>query len=81
MSGYHLLVVSPDPVSFEADGLAETHPNLLARRIVQLQRALLFRRLRGAGIHVVDWDTSLPFEKTAKRELEQRMVLPRGMLR
>jgi len=81
MSGYHLLVVSPDPVSFEADGLAETHPNFLARRIVQLQRALLFRRLRGAGIHVVDWDTSQPFEKTAKRELEQRLVLPRGVLR
>ena len=38
MSGYHLLVVSPDPVSFEADGMAETRTNLLARRIVQLQR-------------------------------------------
>jgi uncharacterized repeat protein (TIGR01451 family) len=81
MSGYHVLVVSPDPVSFEAVGIAETRPNLLARRIVQLQRALLLRRLRGAGIHVVDWDTSQPFEKTAKRELEQRMILPRGVLR
>jgi uncharacterized repeat protein (TIGR01451 family) len=81
MSGYHLLVVSPDPVSFEAGGMAETRANLLARRIVQLQRAVLLRRLRGEGIHVVDWDTSQPFEKTAKRELEQRMVLPRGVLR
>jgi uncharacterized repeat protein (TIGR01451 family) len=79
--GYHLLVVSPDPVSFEAVGMPETHTNLLARRIVQLQRAVLFRRLRGAGIHVVDWDTSQPFEKIAKRDLEQRMVLPRGELR
>ena len=81
MNGYHLLVVSPDPVSFEAAGLAETGPNLLARRVVQLQRAVLLRRLRGAGIHVVDWDTSQPFEKTAKRDLEQRLVLPRGILR
>jgi uncharacterized repeat protein (TIGR01451 family) len=81
MSGYHLLVVSPDPVSFEAAGLAETYSNLLARRIVQLQRAVMLRRLRGAGIHVVDWDTSQPFEKTAKSELEQRLVLPRGVLR
>jgi uncharacterized repeat protein (TIGR01451 family) len=81
MSGYNLLLVSPDPVSFEADGMPETRPNLLAKRIVRLQRAVLLRRLRGAGIHVVDWDTSQPFEKTAKRELEQRMVLPRGVLR
>jgi uncharacterized repeat protein (TIGR01451 family) len=81
ISGYHLLVISPDPVSFEAGGMAETPANLLARRIVQLQRAVLLRRLRGAGIHVVNWDTSQPFEKTAKRELEQRMVLPRGILR
>jgi uncharacterized protein (DUF58 family) len=57
-----------------------TRPNLLARRIVQLQREVLLRRLRGAGIHVVDWDTTQPFEKTARRELEQRMVLPRGVL-
>ena len=81
MSGYHVLVVSPDPVSFEADALAETHANLLARRIVQLQRAVLLRRLCATGIHVVDWDTSEPFEKIAKRDLEQRMVLPRGVLR
>jgi len=79
--GYHLLVVSPDPVSFEADGMAKTHANLLARRIVQLQRAVLLRRLRGAGIHVVNWDTSQPFENIAKRELEQRLVLPLGVLR
>ncbi len=81
MRGYHLLVVSPDPVSFEAAGLAATRTNLQAKRIIWLQRAVLLRRLRGAGIHVVDWDTSQPFEKTARSELEQRLVLPRGVLR
>lgn len=81
MRGFHLLVVSPDPVSFEAAGLAATRNNLQAKRIVGLQRAVLLRRLRGAGIHVVDWDTSQPFEKIARSELEQRLVLPRGVLR
>ncbi|MGA2503284.1 MAG: DUF58 domain-containing protein [Anaerolineales bacterium] len=81
MRGYHLLVVSPDPVSFEAAGLVATRPNFQAKRIIWLQRAVLLRRLRGAGIHVVDWDTSQPFEKTARSELEQRLVLPRGVLR
>lgn len=81
MKGYHLLVVSPDPVSFEAAGLAATRNNLQAKRIIHMQRVVLLRRLRGAGIHVVDWDTSQPFEKTARSELEQSLVLPRGVLR
>ncbi len=81
MRGYHLLVVSPDPVSFEAAGIADTSTNILAARVVRLQRLVMLRRLRGAGIHVVDWDVSQPFEKIAKQELEQRLVLHRGVLR
>jgi uncharacterized protein (DUF58 family) len=78
LRGYHLLVISPDPVAFESAGMARTPVNEQASRIVHIQRALLLRRLRGSGIHVVNWDTSQPFEKIAKRELEQRLVLPRG---
>jgi len=81
MKGYPLLVVSPDPVSFEAAGLPKTKNNLLATRIARLQRLTLMRRIRGAGIHVVDWDIALPFEKIAKRELEKRAIIPRGELR
>ncbi len=81
MRGYHLLVVSPDPVSFEAAGIAKTPNNIMAARVVRLQRSVMLRRLRAAGIHVVDWDVSQPFEKVAKQELEQRLVLPRGVLR
>jgi uncharacterized repeat protein (TIGR01451 family) len=80
-SGYHLLVVSPDPVSFEANGLADTQENVLARRIIRLQREIFLRRLRAAGIHVVDWDTSQPFEKIARIALETRLILPLGVLR
>ena len=81
LRGYPLLVVSPDPVSFEANGLPRIRNYLLAMRIASLQRAALLRRLRGTGTRVVDWDTSQPFEKTAKRELERRSTLPRGDLR
>jgi uncharacterized repeat protein (TIGR01451 family) len=81
MRGYQLLVISPDPVSFEAEGIAETQTNILAKRIVRLQRTVMLRRLRGAGIQVVDWDTSQQFEEIAKRELEQRYFVPSGILR
>jgi uncharacterized protein (DUF58 family) len=74
MRGFQVLVISPDPVGFEG----QDHPGLkeygLGMRIVRLQRALLMRRLRAAGIRMVDWDTTQPFEAVAKRDLEQRVV-------
>jgi uncharacterized protein (DUF58 family) len=78
LRGYPLLVVCPDPVSFEAGGLPRKQTHLLAMRIARLQRAALLRRLRGTGTRVVDWDTSQPFEQTASRELERRSVSPGG---
>ncbi len=77
--GYHVLVVSPDPVTFEFRTLAKTGDGELASRIVRLQRNLMLRRLAGAGIQVVDWDVSQPFEQVARQYLERRAVLPRGM--
>jgi uncharacterized protein (DUF58 family) len=60
--GYQLLVVSPDPVSFEAQVL-ETQPGVeLAARIAHLERALLLRKLRRAGVQVVDWRVDRPFD-------------------
>ena len=81
LSGFNLLVISPDPVSFESSGMVESRTTMLAKRIVHLQREVLLRRLRGAGIHVVDWDTSQPFEQIARLALERRMVFPRGVHR
>ena len=76
--GYHVLVVSPNPANFEAKELPGTEEVLLASRIARLQRQVLLRRLIGAGFQVVDWDVSEPFELVAKRNLERRLVLPRG---
>jgi uncharacterized protein (DUF58 family) len=79
--GYHLLVVSPNPVSFELATMDRTEAMLLAARIARLKRIVLFRRLLGVGIQAVDWDTSQPFEKVAKQYLERRPILPRGVRR
>jgi uncharacterized repeat protein (TIGR01451 family) len=76
--GYHVLVVSPNPASFEVQELPKTNEVLLAARIARLQRRVLLRRLIGAGFQVVDWDVSEPFELVARRNLERRLVLPRG---
>jgi uncharacterized protein (DUF58 family) len=67
--GYQLLVVSPDPVSFEAQVLSAQPGVDLAARIAHLERALLLRRLRRAGIQVVDWRVDRPFDRVVHASL------------
>lgn len=77
--GYHLLVISPDPVAFELAALPVSTTTDLAARIVRLQRNLLLRRLRATGIQVVEWDVSQPFELVARQFLERRPGPIRGV--
>jgi uncharacterized protein (DUF58 family) len=61
--GYALMVVSPNPVSFELSALPDRTSVRLAGRITQLERIVLMRQLQQAGIRVLDWDISVPFEQ------------------
>jgi uncharacterized protein (DUF58 family) len=61
--GYQLLVISPDPVTFEAGKTRSDQAWELAARIARLERMLLLRRLRQAGIQVVDWQVDRPFDQ------------------
>jgi uncharacterized protein (DUF58 family) len=76
--GYAVLVVSPDPVSFEESRLLASSSVKMARRMVHMKREVFLRRLHGIGIQVLDWDVSLPFEKVAVRELERRQPVMRS---
>jgi uncharacterized protein (DUF58 family) len=62
--GYQLLVISPNPVTYEASafGFAQTQP--LAVRIAALERQVLLRRLQRAGVIVVDWSVNEPLGQT-----------------
>jgi uncharacterized protein (DUF58 family) len=61
--GYQLLVISPDPVTFEARSSGPEPVWGLAARIARLERTLLLRRLRHTGIQVVDWQVDKPFDQ------------------
>ncbi len=61
--GYELLVVSPDPIAFEVGAEAPVGEGTLAERIARLARAILLRRLRQAGIAVVDWQVDKPLDQ------------------
>jgi uncharacterized protein (DUF58 family) len=61
--GYQVLVISPDPVSFELSVLPSIPEATLAARVVHLERGLLLHRLQRAGIHVIEWDVTKPFDQ------------------
>jgi len=67
--GYQVMVVSPDPVSFELSYLQDKPSVTLAGRVVQMERNLLLRKLRGAGVQILDWNVAHPFDQVIKRRL------------
>ena len=64
---FELLVVSPDPLSFEAQNENMDECSGLAQRILRAQRAALLTRLRRSGARVIEWDTSIPLGVTMHR--------------
>jgi len=75
--GYQVLVISPDPINFELSYLPMTRNVSLASRVIRMERKLLLRRVRHAGIQVLEWDVNDPFDQVVKRKLSH----PPGWLR
>ena len=70
--GYQIMVISPDPVSYELRNLDDNSDLRLAARIIRMERNMLLMRLQHSGIQTVDWDVSLPLD----RVLESRLGRP-----
>jgi uncharacterized protein (DUF58 family) len=70
-SGFQLMVISPDPISFEARGLDSRPAVELSMRILRLQREAMIRELRHMAVQVVNWDVAHPFEQVAQAALSR----------
>lgn len=72
--GYEVLVVSPDPVEYEARALGVLGD--LPWRIARVERALILRRLQRMGVRVLDWQVSRPFEPLVRASLNRAVFRP-----
>jgi uncharacterized protein (DUF58 family) len=79
--GYHLLVVSPDPLYFEQQGESDaTQPDYkLAVRFAKIERDLLCRNLNRAGIQVVNWKADQPLSTVLEQIHFQKMLQQRAV--
>jgi uncharacterized protein (DUF58 family) len=62
--GYEVLIISPNPIAFESAGLpADAKHVATATRLARVERTFLLKRLRQAGIQVVDWSVDRPLDQ------------------
>jgi uncharacterized protein (DUF58 family) len=69
--GYQLMLVSPNPVKFEVSYLPKSRNTELAGRVLRMERTLLLQKAQHAGVQVMDWDVSEPFDQVVKRKLSR----------
>ncbi len=70
--GYALMIISPDPIAFEARSLQADPAVSLAVRIARLERGLLLRRLQRAGIRTVNWRVNTRFDLAIHASLSRQ---------
>jgi hypothetical protein len=71
---YAVMVVSPNPIAFEAHALTLDARARQAMRIAETERAFNFQLLRRSGIQVVDWDVNLPLDSVIHESLAKQPV-------
>lgn len=69
--GYDLLLVTPDPVTFELGKIQGGQEMALAVRLARLERSHLLTTLRRAGVDVFEWDVETSFHQVAHRALSR----------
>ncbi len=69
-NGYAVLVISPDPVAYEAALAGD--PSSPAARLAQAERTLMLRQLRQSGAQVVDWRVDQPLESIIRQAMAQQ---------
>jgi uncharacterized protein (DUF58 family) len=72
--GYALLVISPDPITFELAAHDEDDRSVnLAARLARFERKLMLNRLSQAGVQILDWDVNIPLDGAIHMTLARRI--------
>ncbi|HSG44366.1 MAG TPA: DUF58 domain-containing protein [Anaerolineales bacterium] len=67
--GYQVMAIIPDPVRFELSYLPKSKNVDLASRVIRMERKLLLQKVSHAGVQVLQWNVTDPFDQVVKRNL------------
>lgn len=68
--GYAVLIVSPDPIAFEARNLSGP-----AYRIASAEREFMLRQVRESGARIVNWPVDRPLEGVIREALARQPLI------
>jgi uncharacterized protein (DUF58 family) len=71
--GYQVMAVSPDPVAFEESNLPSRPEVQLAARVVRMERELMLKKIQRAGVQLIEWNVTQPFDQATRRAFGQRI--------
>jgi len=71
---YQVMLISPDPISFELAYLPKRPEVALAGRIARLERIMVLQKLKRAGVQVWEWMWRNPSIKSAPGMLGRPMA-------
>lgn len=69
--GYHVLLISPDPIDFAMRNLEQDSKTRLAVRAAQIDRHLKLRSITQLQIQVIDWKVDQPLLPQIRRALSR----------
>ena len=78
-AGYDVMLISPDPVEFEAKSFAVSPELQQAIRLARIERSVLLNKLARLGVRVVNWQVDRPFEQTMYAALGRRPMFWRNL--
>lgn len=71
--GYEVLVVSPDPVQFEAEHMPDDDFTATALRLAQIERSLWIHQIKRLGIPVIDWQVQFPLDTVVRAGIKSNL--------
>ncbi len=77
-NGYEVMVVSPNPVDFEASFFRNVPELPQAVRLANVERDLWLRKLARLGIQVIDWPVDQPLEAALRVVLNRQPLFRRN---
>jgi len=78
-AGYDVMLISPDPVEFEAKSFDVSPELQQAIRLARVERSVLLHKLARLGVRVVNWQVDQPFEQTIYTALGRRPLFRRNL--
>lgn len=78
-AGYDVLLISPDPIEFEAKSFEPSAELQQAIHLARIERHVMLQKLARLGVRVVNWQVDQPFESALYKTIGRQPLFRRNL--